>query len=59
MKSCEPRDLLNRVADICLFAGAPPKLTPELIDLAWRNYFGAAHTYSSNGDGAIADARRV
>ena len=42
MKSCEPRDLLNRVTDICLFEGRQPSLTPELIDLAWRNYFGTA-----------------
>jgi hypothetical protein len=45
MKSCEPRDLLNRITDICLFEGRDPKLTPELIDLAWRNYFGSSHTF--------------
>jgi predicted ATPase with chaperone activity len=45
MKSCEPRDLLNRVVDICLFEGSQPKLTTELADLAWRNYFGAAHGF--------------
>ena len=41
-KSCEPRDLLNRVSDVCLFRGFQPHLTPELIDLAWNNYFGGA-----------------
>jgi hypothetical protein len=41
-KSCEPRDLLNRVSDICQFRGLTPHLTPELIDLAWNNYFGRA-----------------
>jgi hypothetical protein len=41
-KSCEPRDLLNRVSDICQFRGCAPHLTPELIDLAWNNYFGRA-----------------
>ena len=45
MKSCEPRDLLNRVNDLCLFEGRPQQLTPELLDVAWRNYFGAAHTF--------------
>ena len=45
MKSCEPRDLLNRVTDICLFEGNQPSLTPQLIDLAWRNYFGTAHGF--------------
>ena len=48
MKACEPRDLLNRVTDICLFEGYQPKLTPELIDLAWRNYFGAAHGFDQS-----------
>src|SRR5262244_179798 len=38
MKSCEPRDLLNRVSDICLFEGIEPKLTSELVDVAWKNY---------------------
>ena len=48
MRSCEPRDLLNRVTDICVFQGNQGNqlnLTPELIDLAWRNYFGASHEF--------------
>ncbi len=45
MKSCEPRDLLNRVNDLCLFEGRPQQLTPELVDIAWRNYFGTGHTF--------------
>ena len=48
MKACEPRDLLNRVTDICLFEGSRPGLTPELIDLAWRNYFGAGHSFGKS-----------
>ena len=48
MKSCEPRDLLNRINDICLFEGIEPRLTPELIDIAWRNYFGASHSFAAN-----------
>ncbi|HEX8710162.1 MAG TPA: hypothetical protein VF723_18105 [Pyrinomonadaceae bacterium] len=47
MKACEPRDLLDRVTDICLFEGRPLELTPKLIDLAWRNYFGTAHGFST------------
>lgn len=47
MKGCEPRDLLNKIADICLFEGIAPKLTPELIDLAWGNYFGTAHGFAA------------
>lgn len=41
-KSCEPRDLLNRVMDICQFRGCAPHLTADLIDLAWNHYFGRA-----------------
>jgi len=48
MKSCEPRDLLNRVSDLCLFEGRPQELTPELLDLAWRNYFGSSHSFDSH-----------
>jgi len=46
MKGCEPRDLLNKVNDICLFEGRVPQLTTELIDLAWGNYFGTAHGFA-------------
>ena len=45
MKGCEPRDLLNKVTDICLFEGRTLHLTPELVDLAWGNYFGTAHGF--------------
>ncbi|HEX6045112.1 MAG TPA: hypothetical protein VFZ22_11535 [Pyrinomonadaceae bacterium] len=45
MKGCEPRDLLNKVNDICIFEGRTPHLTPHLIDLAWGNYFGTAHGF--------------
>ncbi|HYE64487.1 MAG TPA: hypothetical protein VD966_02825, partial [Pyrinomonadaceae bacterium] len=47
MKGCEPRDLLDRVTDLCLLEGRPPEITPKLIDLAWRNYFGASHGFST------------
>ena len=46
MKGCEPRDLLDRVTDICLFEGQKLELTPQVIDIAWRNYFGTSHTFS-------------
>jgi len=51
MKSCEPRDLLNRVTDVCMFEERTLQLTPELIDIAWKNYFGAAHGF----DGGYSD----
>lgn len=53
MKSCEPRDLLDRVADICRFEGRLVEVTPEVIDAAWRNYFGASHGF---GQAASAGA---
>src|SRR5215203_1268776 len=46
MKGCEPRDLLNKVNDICLFEARELKLTPELVDLAWGNYFGTSHGFA-------------
>ena len=45
MKGCEPRDLLDRVTDICLFEGQPLELTPAVLDIAWRNYFGTSHGF--------------
>src|SRR5215204_4485837 len=40
MKGCEPRDLLDRATDICLFENKGMDLTPHVIDIAWSNYFG-------------------
>jgi hypothetical protein len=40
MAGCEPRDLIDRCMDICQFEKRPPALTPELMELAWVNYFG-------------------
>jgi len=45
MRSCEPRDLLSRVADVCLFEQLPLTLTIDLIDVAWKNYFGTSHSF--------------
>src|SRR4029078_3748247 len=32
MKSCEPRDLLSRISDLCLYEGIKPRVTAELVD---------------------------
>jgi hypothetical protein len=40
MACCEPRDLVERCLDICRHEERPPTLTPELLELAWTNYFG-------------------
>jgi len=45
MKCCEPRDLLNRISDICTFEGHPMKLSTSLVDTAWENYFGRGHEF--------------
>ena len=44
MKGCEPRDLLDRATDICLFEGQALELTPKVLDTAWQNYFGTSHS---------------
>jgi hypothetical protein len=46
MKGCEPRDLLDRATDICLFEKHSLKLTPQIVDIAWQNYFGTSHTFA-------------
>ncbi|HXM35120.1 MAG TPA: hypothetical protein VN920_08035 [Pyrinomonadaceae bacterium] len=46
MKGCEPRDLLDRATDICTFEGESPKISPAIIDIAWRNYFGTSHSFA-------------
>jgi hypothetical protein len=50
MKGCEPRDLLERAKDICLFEGLPLELAPRIVDIAWRNYFGASHSFAPAAD---------
>lgn len=54
MKSCEPRDLLRKISDHCLFHGKPSQITPELIDVAWKNYFGHSHGFEQRGDKEMA-----
>jgi len=59
MKCCEPRDLLNRISDICAFQDRPLQLSPALIDAAWGNYFGTAHGFSAYKETARAQAQAV
>ena len=46
MKGCEPRDLLDRATDICRFESHSLELTTQILDVAWRNYFGTSHTFA-------------
>jgi hypothetical protein len=40
LRSCEPRDLIERVVDICKYRGQPLELNRENLDIAWAGYFG-------------------
>jgi predicted ATPase with chaperone activity len=42
LRGCEPRDLIQRCADICKYENRSMELSNELLRLAWQNYFGAA-----------------
>ena len=42
LRACEPRDLIQRCADICRYENRDWTLTDDLLRLAWQNYFGAA-----------------
>ncbi|PJF44037.1 MAG: AAA family ATPase [Phototrophicales bacterium] len=39
MQSVHPRDLCKIIRQICEYTGEEPRLTPELVDEACRNYF--------------------
>jgi hypothetical protein len=51
MKCCEPRDLLNRISDICMLEGQPLRVSATLLDIAWENYFGKGHAFDEYHDG--------
>lgn len=40
MKSCEPRDLIERCLDICRYENLPKRVTLDILDRAWNYYFG-------------------
>ncbi len=43
LRACEPRDLINRVSDVCRMRRQPIQLTRPLLDIAWSGYFGSLH----------------
>ncbi len=58
LRSCQPRDLIERCRDICRFHGKPLELTPEVLDLAWIGYFGSeAPVPRETGAGNQGDSR--
>lgn len=40
---CVPYDVISKVRDRALYLGQTPRLTPELIEWAWKTYFGATN----------------
>jgi predicted ATPase with chaperone activity len=40
MKSCDPRDLVERCLDILRYEKLPNVITKDLMERAWANYFG-------------------
>ena len=52
MKGCEPRDILDRATDICKFENHSLKLTPQIVDIAWCNYFGTSHSFAQQEQAA-------
>jgi len=40
LRCSEPRDLVQRILDICRYFDVPSVLTKEMLELAWINYFG-------------------
>lgn len=40
LNCCQPRDLIERVRDLCVYRNKPVSLTNENLDLAWIGYFG-------------------
>ena len=39
LNGCHPRDMIDQIIDQSYFAGKPPAITGDTIDLAWENYF--------------------
>jgi hypothetical protein len=39
-RACEPRDLIERAGDFCLFQNKSLELNDELMNIAWAGYFG-------------------
>jgi hypothetical protein len=40
LRSCEPRDLIERMRDFCSFHGRPVEICEDVFDIAWKGYFG-------------------
>ncbi len=38
---CHPRDILDQIRNTAAFLGTEPRMTPQLLDIACKNYFAA------------------
>lgn len=39
LKACHPRDILDQLCDFAAYRNHPPRMTPDMLDLAARSYF--------------------
>ncbi len=46
LRACEPRDLIQRMADICRLKRQPMEINDEYLDIAWCGYFGVKRQHS-------------
>jgi len=44
LRGCQPHDLLQALAEHALFQERPPRLEPDLIDMACDSYFVRLNT---------------
>jgi predicted ATPase with chaperone activity len=44
LRSCEPRDLIERARDICGYRNQPFQLNEEILHTAWQGYFGTGES---------------
>ena len=46
LRGCEPRDIIERCADLCKYENRPKVLSNDLLEVAWKNYFGTRPSVS-------------
>lgn len=59
MLCCHPRDLIERAKDVCRYRGEPETLTPELLDYAWRGYFGPSGSVGTLNENILRTRREA
>ncbi|HXV61518.1 MAG TPA: ATP-binding protein [Vicinamibacteria bacterium] len=55
-RSCEARDLIERAKDICRYRSESVRLTDDIMDLAWRGYFGRRERWAENSTGEPSES---